>query len=146
MTAVLSDIEKFEKGFAEELDGWMWNFLQPLEFVCKKAVDGEIDFTLDPDSIEYKNLVLALATEFYTDPEDFLDLEAIGLAINSIALLASGDREEIENQLLVYFKEYDFGGLSIKRIVTMFKGKPIEVAKAFANSLHGTGSLPYPHS
>lgn len=146
----LPSLQKFEKGFGQEMDGWMYNFSEPIQFICKKAVDGEIDFTLDPDSIEFKNLVLALANEFYADNEDGNDLEAIELGINAIALLASGDTEEIKNQHLNDFEEDDNGyqDLTINQIVNMFKGQPIKAAKAIANAQHKLWKrpLPYPHS
>lgn len=151
-----TNVQKFEKGLAQEMDGWMWNFARPISFICKKAVDGEIDFTLDPKSTEFKHLVISLANEFYTEDDDYVDIEAIEVGINAIAVLASGDRGEIDNQVLVDFEDEtvrkSFHGLTMSKIVQMFKGKPIEAAKAIANAVYtpiNNGKvvpLPYPHS
>lgn len=146
---------QFEQCLAEEMDGWMFNFVTPLAYVMKRIVNGDVDETIRPYSDEQEPFIKRLAQEFIEEDPRHSEVnqdEGIATAIHAAQALASGDPGRIEEQLMVYLseaqKEGKYLALTYEHIADTYKGDFVRAAKAIANALaiFGNRQLPYPHS
>ena len=127
-------LKAFEYGLAEEINCWMDDVCEPLDFLCEKVINGEVDYSKGTDSPEYKDTVTRFTKEFYSETEDYEEPVSIGL--NFIYSVASGNSEEISIHFPYIVEEPEsWSGLTLDAISEMFKGDYVKVAKASLSAL-----------
>ena len=122
----MTNEEKFIKMMAPNINCWMWNYYNALDYVADLAINDKVTITKDSDCTE-------LAKPFVT--EEF-DLDSVENLLYCFQTFAFEDVIEIGDSMGITSDDLTEADLSLWDFINLFAGDPKKTAELLVKAKH----------